>query len=308
MVRFPRPESAENTIRVEGPTAVVDKIVAALQDSVNQRENSTTTTMDVAPSKHRLLIGRGGETRRSLESQFNVTIDVPKQSATGAARTAVKVTGQPPDVEKAVEHITQLVKDQEGETVSVPRKYHHLVADNGAFFRRLRNDFRVTVDHDGQTPPARPEAPQQQGPRGRVAQGGAMPLITDDVSAAAPDTHSWELVDAAANLPDEDGEIPWILRGSSENVARAKAALEQALKAAQTPSVTGYLILPDPGLYRFVVGQGGSTVNGIRKRTGTRVQVPKGGKGDEAIEIVGEKKGVEEARDLILEAVRNGSR
>ncbi|EON68085.1 hypothetical protein W97_07233 [Coniosporium apollinis CBS 100218] len=308
MVRFPRPESAENTIRVEGPTAVVDKIVAALQDSVNQRENSTTTTMDVAPSKHRLLIGRGGEIRRSLESQFNVTIDVPKQSATGAARTAVKVTGQPPDVEKAVEHISQLVKDQEGEMVSVPRKYHHLVADNGAFFRRLRNDFRVTVDHNGQTPPARPEAPQQQGPRGRVAQGGAMPLITDDASAAAPDTHSWELVDAAASLPDEDGEIPWILRGNAENVARARAALEQALKAAQTPSVTGYLILPDPGLYRFVVGQGGSTVNGIRKRTGTRVQVPKGGKGDEAIEIVGEKKGVEEARDLILEAVRNGSR
>lgn len=301
MVRFPRPESDDNTIRVEGNKAVVDKIIASLQALADQRESSTTEILEVAPEKHRLLIGRGGETRRNLESRFNIGVDVPKQTTTGPARSQVKLTGQPSDVEKAKVHILEIVKDQEGETVIIPRSLHHAISDNGQFFRRLRNDHHVTVDHNGQKPPSRPAAPN---PRGR-ANGGALPLITDDAPAAG-DNFSWEIVDA--HTSGEDGDIPWILRGSPENVARAKAQLERALANAQKPSATGYLILPDPRTYRFVIGPGGSQINDIRKKTGTRVNVPRDQTKGEAIEIIGERDGVEQAKDIILELVKNGGR
>ncbi|OCK77680.1 hypothetical protein K432DRAFT_427817 [Lepidopterella palustris CBS 459.81] len=308
MVRFPRPETDDSTIRVEGPKAVVEKVAAAIQSQVSSLENLITETIDVSPDKHRLLIGRGGETRRNLEARFSIQLDIPKQTATGAARNQVKIKGEPAAVEKAKDHILDLVKGQEGETVQVPKHLHHTISENGQFFRRLRNEHKVTVDHAGQQPPPRPaqQAAPEAGKARKSANGASLPLITDDdASVGAEENYSWEVVDNNAIDPSADTSetIPWILHGSADSLARARQTLEQAIEAASKPSVTGYLILPDPRAYRLVVGSGGSTINSIRKKTGTKVQVPRDQAKGEAIEIVGTKEGVEEARAMILEIV-----
>jgi rRNA processing protein Krr1/Pno1 len=100
--------------------------------------------------------------------------------------------------------------------------------------------------------------------------------------------------------------FPWVLSGTPENVAKARAVIEKALASATQQSTTGYLILPDPKTYRFVVGQGGSQINAIRKKTGCRINVPKEQARGEAIEIRGSPSGLEEAKEMILEAVQNG--
>lgn len=299
-VRFPRQDSDDSTIRVEGSKKLVDNIVASIEAFVNQWENQINDVVEIAPEKHRLLIGRGGETRRALESQFGVTIDIPKQSQEGPARSKVKLVGEPSDVEKAKAHILDLVKNQEGETVQIPRRVHHTISDNGLFFRRLRNDHKVTVDHAGQQPPQRPITE----PRARVNGGAALPLITDDQDTM--DSFSWELVDSNEQN-GEEGDIPWILRGPPQNVAKARAILQKALEQAQQQSALGYLILPDPRTYRYVVGPGGSQINSIRKQTGCKITVPRDQAKGEAIEIMGSKEGVQEAKDIILEIVKNGS-
>lgn len=237
-----------------------------------------------------------------MESQFKIGLDIPKLSQTGAARSQVKISGQPEDVEKAKTHILELVKDQEGETLQVPRKYHQAISDNGQFFRRLRTDHKVTVDHAGHHPPQRSAA----APRPQMNGGGTMPLITDD-----PDSlnHHFEFFDGAENA--EEGEIPWVLRGSSESVEKGRAMLEKAIEQAaknQESQSIGYLILPDPKTYRFIIGQGGSQINTIRKQTGCRITVPRDQAPGSAIEIVGSKSGVEQARDIILDVVQNGGR
>jgi predicted PilT family ATPase len=303
IVRFPKQGDIDNNIRIQGPKAMVDKIVAAIQAQVEEKAGQVSDTMEVPTEKHRVLIGRGGEARRQLESKFNISIDIPRQGATGPGASQIKLTGQPSDLEAAKEHIAGLIKEQEGETINVPRKFHHDIADNGQFFRRLRNDHKVTVDHAGQQPPPRPAA---HNPRGRANGGTAMPLITDDPSSSA-DAHSWELVDNSAVYEGADGDeaIPWILRGSPESVAKAKAQLEKALADAEHPSWSGYLILPDPKTYRHIIGPGGSQINSIRKKTGTKVQVPRGQGEGEAVEIVGTKEGCEEAKQIILDIVKN---
>lgn len=300
-VRFPRQDSDDNTIRVEGQKAVVDKIVAAIEAFAGQRDNQTTEIIEVAPEKHRILIGRGGEARRVLESQFKIGLDIPKLSQTGTARSQVKVSGQPADVEKAKTHILELIKDQEGETLQVPRKYHQSISDDGQFFRRLRNDHKVTVDHAGHHPPQKSTTT----PRPQMNGGAAMPLITDDPDSVG---HHFEIFDGAENA--EEGEIPWVLRGSSESVAKGRAMLEKAIEHAksQETQTIGYLVLPDPKTYRFIIGQGGSQINTIRKQTGCRITVPRDQARGSAIEIVGTKDGVEQARDIILNVVQNGGR
>ncbi|KAI4107368.1 MAG: hypothetical protein L6R37_001729 [Teloschistes peruensis] len=300
-VRFPRADSGDSSIHVEGSQAIVDKIVASIESFVKQRESEAAETLDIAPEKHRLLIGRGGETRRALESKFNIKMDIPRLTQEGPARSRVKLVGQRTDLNAAKEHILELVKDQEGATINVPRRLHHAVSDNGLIFRRLRNDHKVTVEHAGHQPPAR------QSSRSRLGQtnGNALPLITDQQDNI--DGHLWETVDHEEGQ-SEEGDIPWVLHGSAENMAKAQEMLQKALEQAQRQqqSWVGYLTLPDPRTYRFVIGAGGSQINSIRQQTGCKINVPRDQAKGEPIEVVGSKDGIEQAKEKILEAVQNG--
>jgi rRNA processing protein Krr1/Pno1 len=293
-VQFPKAEQDGNTIKIEGKADVVDKIIAAMQKIVTERESQTTEIIDVPTDKHRSLIGRGGETKKDLETKFAVSIDIPRQ---GSEQTGIKLTGLPAAVEKAKSHILDLVKDQEGVTVQVPKKLHHLIADNGSFFRKLRNDLQVTVDHAGNKLPAKPTQPAN------TANGSALPLITDETDDA--DVFSWHVVDLSDSAIT--GDIPWILRGNADNLAKAKSTLEAAIEQSLKSTCTGYLGLPDPRKYRYVIGQGGSKVNSIRKATGCKITVPRDQSKDDKIEVVGTADGVEKARELILKAVKEAN-
>ena len=291
-IQFPKQEADGNTIKIEGRTQVVDKIIQRIQEIVGERQSQVTEVVEVPVEQHRSLIGRGGETKRQLETQFTVSIDVPRQ---GDGKTGVKVTGKPESVKAAREHIENLIQQQKGETIQVPRNLHHAISNGGQLFRQLRNSHHVTVDHAGEALPAKPDASAR-------ANGGALPLITDDAEATA-DVHSWNVVQTSAG---EDGDISWVLRGSSENVSKAKDSIQKAVTEAKKYDATGYLILPDPRTYRLVIGSGGQKVNAIRKQSGCKIQVPRDQARDEAIEIVGTQEGVEVAKDLILAAVRDG--
>lgn len=294
-VQFPKAEADGNLIKIEGNKDVVDKIITTMQAMIAQRESEVLETIDVPTDKHRSLIGRGGETKKELETKFNVSIDIPRQ---GSSQTGVKISGQPNNVAQARDHILNLVKEEEGETIAVPRNLHHAISDNGQFFRKLKKDYQVNVDHAGHKIPPKPAAPSNT-----RANTSALPLITDDQETSV-DLHSWNVV----NVLDSsmDGEIPWILRGSPESVAKAKASLNAALEQARENTTTGYLVLPDPRTYRYVIGQGGSKVNNIRKQTGCKITVPRDQAKDEAIEVCGSAEGVEKAKELILQAVKEG--
>lgn len=294
-IQFPKAESDGNLVKIEGNKDVVDKIIAAMQRIIAERDSQVTETIEVPTEKHRSLIGRGGETKKDLESKLKVSLDIPRQ---GNGQTGVKITGAPTEVEKAKSHILELIKEQEGETVQVPKNLHHIISDNGRFFRKLQSDLQVTVDHAGHKQPPKPSAPSST-----RANGGSLPLITDDEDTVA-DAHSWNIITAGSGI---DGEIPWVLRGPADNVTKAKSNLAAAIEQALKNTTTGYLVLPDPRTYRFVIGQGGSKVNSIRKETGCKITVPRDQAKDEAIEISGSAEGVEKAKDLVLQAVKEGS-
>lgn len=239
-----------------------------------------------------MLIGREGSTRRDLESKFQVSIDIPRQKPGQAnVSSEIKLVGTAENVEKASEHILEMVKEPEGETVEVPRHLHHAIAE-GNFFKHLQSKFKVSVDHNGLP---RPPKPAEVKPKSDEP----LPLITDEDAAQK---EQWDIVE---NAPaEDDGTYPWVLRGSSENIGKAKAEIEKAIANAQKQSCTGFLVLPDPKKYRFVVGPGGSTVDRIRKDTGCRITIPRNQAVGEAITIHGSKEGVEKAKEAILEVVK----
>jgi polyribonucleotide nucleotidyltransferase len=301
IVTFPKQGSGDNSIHLQGPKSVVEKIKAAITGLVSEKAGQVTGSITVPAEQHRHLIGAGGNIRRKIESDCDVEVIIPKTDTTGPERSQVKIIGKPGNVEKAKAHIDSLLKEQSSTTIDVPRGYHHVIADDGNFFRRLRSDYGVSVDHAGEKPPPKPAAAGSS--RGRLnGTGGAMPLITDDPSQTT--THSWELIDSSVEDADTSSTIPWILRGHADKISKARETVERSLQNASKPSCSGYLILSDPKLYRFIIGPQGSTVNSIRNQTGTQITVPRQGSANEAIEVKGPKDGVEKAKDLILEAAQ----
>ncbi|KAF7861868.1 hypothetical protein EAF04_007750 [Stromatinia cepivora] len=291
VVQFPKAESDGNAIKVEGNRQLVDNIVAAIQKIVEERESQITETVDVPTDKHRPLIGAGGETKKGMEKKFKVSIDIPRQ---GSGQTGITITGLPADVEKAKAHILEVVKGQEGETVQVPRKLHNDISNNGQFFRKLRNDFQVTVDHAGAKMPARATPPSNADAKDA--------LITDEKDTS-DDVEEWFVFNKSDS--GETGDIPWVLRGSTENIAQAKSILAQAIEQASKNNFVGHLTLVDPSLYGSIVGKNGSKVNSIRKATGCNITVPRG-QGTDPVEVVGSEEGIEKAKELILQAVAEG--
>lgn len=280
--------------------------------------------VEVPSEKHGQLIGPRGETKRSLEQQFKVSIEIPKK---GSDRTDITITGVGEDVEKMKDHLVALAEQKrQGGSVDVPQHLHHVISANGKLFWRLKNDYDVTVDHAGVKPP--PRQPESTPPR-PPAPGHGLPLITDGDGVEA---HSWVLVAAEGAQGKAGPTIPWKLSGpSSEKVATAKQQVERAIETACRPSATGYLTLSDPRFHRFVIGPGGRNINSIREQTGCNIQVPNarsaaasssptgattkaaaGGVGggsshSEAIEIVGSEDNCLKAKDLVLEFVKNGA-
>ncbi len=307
IVKFPERGSESSIIRIEGSESVVAQVAAAIEKFVLDQEKQTTGSVDVPAEKHGQLIGLGGEAKRNLEQQFNVSIEIPKK---GSDRTDIKLTGAQEDVAKAREYLATLADQRkEGETIDMPKHLHHAISANGKLFWRLKQDHDVTVDHGGAKPPSK----QQQGsssPRPRTNGSAAAPLITDEDSA---DAHSWVIIPAEGMEEGDRSTIPWILSGpSAEKVTAAKERVLKALETASKPSATGYLTLSDPRYYRFVIGPGGRNINNIREKAGCVIQVPnaragKGGENGEAIEIVGSEAGCEKAKEMVLEAVRAGA-
>lgn len=303
VVKFPERGSDSSTIRVEGPHVVVAQVIAAIEKFVIDQEKQVIGTVDIPSEKHGQLIGQRGEAKRNLEQQFNVSIEIPKK---GSDRTDIKLAGARDDVAKAKDYLVALADQRrEGETIHVPKYLHHSVSANGKLFWRLKNDHDVVVDHGGMKPPPRQHGIASRSP----ANGAAGPLITDEDSA---DAHSWVVIPAGGNQGGDESTIPWILSGAStDKVSAAKERVLEALDLASRPSVTGYLTLSDPRYHRFVVGPGGRNINSIREQTGCTIHVPNArpGKGSdgEAIEIAGSAEGCDEAKELVLEFVRNGA-
>lgn len=303
-VRFPRQGEESDELTVRGPADVVEKIVASIQNFVDERENQVAETVEVPVSQHRELIGPNGSIRKKLEEDFGVTLNVPRQ---GNGDTGVKIAGRPENVAKAKEHIQGLTNKPRGETIMVPRALHHTISRNGALFRELFRDG-IRIDHNGHKPPTKSNT--TRGPRARTTNGD-MPLITDQPGDGQ--MHSWDIVSNQDELNGDAGEIPWVIIGgkdaSQDTVNKTKERIQSMLEKAAEPQHTGYLILSDPKLHRHIIGQGGSTINAIRRQSGCDIQVPNrnSGKGEEgeAITIVGKEDGVLSARDLILEAIKN---
>lgn len=295
IIQIPSAGSNDSKIKINGKKNVVAKIVKIIQDIVDERESRVEIKVPVNPQRHGALIGPGGATKKEIESEFNVSVFVPKQGSkdsNGEVDKNIRVSGKPEDVEKAKAKIEELTAEVYKATVDVPKKFHSLLSENGMFIRKLRNDFNVRVDHGGVSYPKDTSIP-------------IPPEALGDDSVEDKSLFKWTIAKDTSITEAGNDTIPWKLRGSDEDAAKAKEAIEKNLKNVEQWTSIGYLWLADPSRYRLVVGPKGKTINSVRNKSHCAIYVPKSdaSASENLITLRGSDEQLTKAKDLILEAI-----
>ena len=155
--------------------------------------------------------------------------------------------------------------------MSVPLKYHHVISQQGNFFRTLRS-FGVQVDQSG--------LPQQSAVPSRPIETSAR---IDDVENV-PDVQ-WEVVPNYQIA--EDGISTWTLKARDQaGLGRAQKLIKEAIDHAERMSHVGFLTLTDRSMFPRIVGSKGANVARLRHETGADITVSRE---NNTIVIIGER-------------------
>ncbi|KAF7376317.1 hypothetical protein MSAN_00047200 [Mycena sanguinolenta] len=304
IVRAPRQgDAVMDEVRLRGEPKLVAKLKAELEKAVAVLRDRVVLAIEIPAGQHRALIGRGGQHLNELQDRTGAQVQFPGSRSyvqVGEAENAadlkdvdaaniVKVSGPRAACEKAMEELKKQVKpavvDGPSTTVTVPLKFHHVISQQGSFFRILRS-YGVQVDTSAQ--PKNPAVPPQPPANGSAAR-------IDEADDEAPAV-KWEVT---TNYQDaEEGESAWTLKAKDQaGLERAEKQIKDAIEHAERMSHVGFLTLPDRSMFPRIVGSKGANVARLRNETGADITVSRE---NSTIVIIGTEKDILAAKEAII--------
>ncbi|KAJ7188034.1 hypothetical protein C8R46DRAFT_1053419 [Mycena filopes] len=282
LIRFPRQgDAAIDEVRLRGEPKLVAKLKAELEKTVAILRDRVVLAIEIPAGQHRALIGRGGQHLNKLQDETGAQVQFP------GSRSYNQVSGPRASCEKAIEELKKQVKPAAVEgpstTVTVPLKFHHVISQQGGFFRTLRA-YGVNVDQSEQ--PKKSAVPPQPAADGSAARIDE----TEDETAV-----KWEIT---ANYQDaEEGESIWTLKAKDQaGLDRAEKQVKDAIEHAERMSHVGFLTLPDRTMFPRIVGTKGANVARLRSETGADITVSRE---NSTIVIIGSEKDILAAKEAI---------
>ncbi|ODV93939.1 hypothetical protein PACTADRAFT_45752 [Pachysolen tannophilus NRRL Y-2460] len=289
LLRIPSQGSDSDEIVCSGDKRIVNSIVEQVKQLVQNRKDYITEDLELAKEKHGLLIGPLGSIRKSLQSEFNITVEIPRSESPS---TTITLTGLKQDVDKAKAKIEELTKDDWLAEILVPASVHSAIAERGAFFRRLRNDLNVSVEH---------------GPSAKIASALSNSVISkppDEVYGGEDEKAKWTVIEDAQESLTETAPIPWRLKGEEKDVAKAKALIEKLVEKASNFNSTGYFYSSSPQVFSKIVGPQGRRIQQLREKTGCLIIIPRmSDKINNVIYVKGDKEGLEKCKNSFLSSI-----
>lgn len=294
-IQVPPAGSKSSIIKVYGNKRMVIKIVKTIKDMASEREKLITDSVEVPVETHRALVGPGGLTKQQLETEFNVSINIPKRGSTdpeGNPDKKVQVTGESQAVvDQVKERILEMSKNAYVEEVQVDRTLHSDL--NARLSKKLANEYDLRVDFGGRNT----RSPAIQAPKEAFGDFSLAPADGGSLN------YKFHVVpDSGAKEPTKP--VVWKLRGNPEDCAKGRRLIEATVKDLEQHDATGFLWLADPSKYGAVIGPQGNRVNKIRQVSKCTITVPRADAGtNEVIKLRGTTVQLEVAKKMILEAV-----
>lgn len=282
LLSIPNEGSENEQVTSEGDKKIVDAIIKQVKDIIAQKEASVAENLDLPKEKHKLIVGPLGTIRHSIQDKYSVVVDIPRPNDKS---TIVKVSGLPENVKKALKEIETLTKDDWNVSIDVPSSYHAFVSERGAIFKRLLQDYDVRVSHGNLT---------------RKASALSKATVPVPENAYPTEDKKTKFTIFANEGKSSAENIPWRLKGSSENTEKVAKILNDRLEEAKNATHSAWFYSLDPSQFAKLIGPQGSTIGEIRKKSGCVISVPKAGeKSNEFAYLVGSENGLKEAQKLI---------
>ncbi|RHZ71430.1 hypothetical protein Glove_258g36 [Diversispora epigaea] len=303
IVRFPRQDFNSDEVILKGDKDLVEKVKVEIERLVEEQSNLQADVIRIPRSQHHIIIGRQGSQLREIQNRFNVEIQFPgsrsyhdvhlttsnAEEEIENSEEVVKIFGKADDIKAAKNEIHEILSKVYSHVINIPRKYHKILISNGNNFRKLRNEFHVTVDYDDSSIGADWHNTEET-KESVVAVNG----IDNE------DNSGWKSVKNDDSAADE-GEIAWNLKGEKSQVERAEKYLNEILDEEKTYTHTGYFTVPQQ-YHRHIIGRNGQTITRIRNESKCRIEVPKA-QDDETVIIIGSEEGIEIAREMINDVI-----
>ncbi|CCH60084.1 hypothetical protein TBLA_0C02770 [Henningerozyma blattae CBS 6284] len=316
-VDIPNSDSDSSTITIEGPEKFVNSIKESIKKVCQDVDNSITKEIDIPSDRFGALVGPGGITRNNLETEFNVTIDIPDKNDT---QGKVKIIGLSENIAKAEKKIlSEIIRDSFDREIQVPAEYHEFVSERGSFMQKLRSEFSVFVRHGNTNRRAnqinRKKIVIPETARGEPTQESNTTKLTleqyDNSSMDDNEPITWRLNYENIDLSylDADDVEPKKNVDSEakkeENLNKAIKLIEDRIELAKEATTVGYLWASNSRNFNKVVGAGGSGVRKIKDSTYTIIHVPR--KNDDINDVIyirGSKDAVEKAAEIITKNLK----
>ncbi|KAG8963700.1 hypothetical protein FRC03_002672 [Tulasnella sp. 419] len=325
LIHFPRADEPADEVRLRGSKSLVNKLKAELEQLAATYRDRVVIGVGVPAAQHRTLIGRGGQHLNDLQTKTGTQIWFPGSRAYGSVdepenadelqdvvpEDIVKVFGPRAACQAAIAELTKVhassqrqprTAPQESITreITVPLKYHHVINQQGNFYRTIRS-YGVFVEQS--KIPETPFVPVRPPPASNGSASAAR--IDQDEEDESTPASEWQVIPNYEGA--EEGDAVWTLRSKDEAALdSAEKILRDAIEHAEGASHVGFLTLSDRSVFPRIVGSKGANVQRLRAETGADITV---GREDNTIIIIGSMDALEAAKEAIhqtISAPKNG--
>lgn len=315
-------ESSKVTLR--GDKKVLKKLEEEIRKVVSSIENRVTKKYPEIPQEiYGVLIGVGGSTKKTLEENYNIELNIPSRKArmqmeqNEADNSAVEITGLIENVEACFQDIKKnyLADIENSVEIKVPVELHAFVSQDGAFINKLSVQKQVIVRHGNKSGLANslvknylkqlpiPEVPAGESNVLLIAEKEHYPVVAVKDDKLNIGSVPWKLIYEPidlSSLGEEFGEEEKNKKTKDEILAEAVKEIEERIEMAKEGNMYyGFINVKTGKKVAEVLGANGYNVNKIRYQTGCIIQLPKRNDEKKIIAVYGPKTNVEKAIELI---------
>lgn len=149
--------SAENKIKLHGPTKDVDRAKEVLSSEVRRvKKDVAVGEMKVDPKYHRFLIGKAGATINLIRQKTGATVTIPTPTDgsgdPSSSSDIIRIEGNPRQVELAKTELDAIIKKRietdalVTKEVPIEQRFHRqIIGSKGETIREIRDRFNQVI-------------------------------------------------------------------------------------------------------------------------------------------------------------------
>jgi predicted PilT family ATPase len=335
-------EDGTLAIVITGTVEGVKKAKEGIISIVKEQESNVTLTVSIEPKFHKLLIGQGGgKLKQLLEQHQNdvgeplCTVNFPKRHDGQSSDDKVTIKGDKKAclaVRAELEQLVDLFAKRVTLSLTIPMSERStIIGRGGQTLKEISSTFNVDVDM-----PKASDATHgtitvtglQENCEAAIQQLSNLVREQEQVTVSSDDhallmrvkgdvfrqlKSSFNVtadiapaVNEQARIDQENEEaFVWTLRGQGAQLPNAKQWITDKIAHLKRFGFMERLTI-DKDYHRFIIGKGGNRLTQIKKATDCKIDLPKlraGKPVGEVIVITGTEKGVQRAKEMIMEIV-----